>query len=129
MDNSAHSNTQQSSADQPEMDSSQTINRNSQTNNPVNDDQGFQAVNRRKQKQERLARNKQRKLRQVLRTQQKEPSTPTFPKYFSVHFPRMSIEKGINLIALDKTRKLRRLEMPHTKNLCSAFCRTVGLVY
>ena len=105
MDNSAHSNTQQSSADQPEMDSSQTINRNSQINNAVNNDQGFQKVQRRKQNQERINQNKQRKLRQVLLTQQREIATPTFPKYFSVQFPRISIEKEINLIALDKSIK------------------------
>ena len=58
-------------------------------------------------KQQRANKMKQRKIRQLMRTQENNPSDEIYPKFFTIRFPKLNIEKDVNLIAIDKDLKAK----------------------
>ena len=58
-------------------------------------------VQRNKQKQRQLNFRRQRQLRQAVKEESGSCETP-YPKFYSLRFPRLEIEKKINVIAVDK---------------------------
>ena len=88
------SNNQESSADQPGMGSSQTLNRNSQENNRT-----------RSTNNQRL--RHQRKLRAAIRAQENRNSTPSFPKYFLIKFLGKELDTRIDVLGVDNDLKVK----------------------
>ena len=58
-------------------------------------------------KQQRANKMKQRKIRQLMRTQENNSSDEIYPKFFTIRFPKLNIEKDVNLIAIDKDLKAK----------------------
>ena len=101
MDFSAQlSNTQQSSADQSEMGSAQTINRIFQNKNSHESERG-EANRNKDNRQKNQDFKRQRKIRQAIKADAASGNEAPYPKYYSLKFPRLEIEK-INVIAVDR---------------------------